>query len=153
MSSVPLTVCGRLQSVSRAALAAGCFGGFDLAHRRAIELEAVGVVDNAIQYGVAERGLANNLVPSRHGELAGDEDGAAAVTVLDDLHEIAPLSSGEAVGSPIVQDKEIDLDQHPEQPREAAVAVGEIEIGEQAWHAGVVNGVAIAAGLLRERAG
>jgi hypothetical protein len=38
-------------------------------------------------------------------------------------------------------------------PRETAVAVGEIEIGEQPWHAGVMDRVAIAAGLLRERAG
>jgi hypothetical protein len=49
-------------------------------------------VNNAIQYGVAERGLANDLVLSCHGELAGDEDGGTAMTVLDDLHEIALLT-------------------------------------------------------------
>ena len=74
-------------------------------------------------------------MPARYGELAGDEDGAAAVAILDDFHEIAPLAGREAVGSPIVEDQEIDLDQHPKQPREAAVAVGEIEFGEQARHA------------------
>ena len=75
------------------------------------------------------------------------------MAILDDLHRIAPLAGREAVGSPIVEDEEIDLDQHPKQPREAAVAVGEIEFGKQARHAGVVHGVAIAASLLRERAG
>ena len=131
----------------------GRLAGFELAHRRAVEFEPVGVVDNAIQDRVAERGLADHLMPGCHGELAGDQDGAAAVAILDDLHEIAPLAGGEAIGSPVVEYEEIDLDQHSEQPREAAVAVGEIEIGEQARHARVVDGVAVAASLLRERAG
>ena len=89
--------------------------GFELAHRGAIELEPVGVVDDAIQYRIAESGLADNLMPGCYGELAGDEDGAAAMAILDDFHEIAPLAGGEAVGSPIVEHEEIDLDQHPEQ--------------------------------------
>ena len=107
---------------------------------------------HAIQYRVAERGLTDDIVPGSHGELAGDQDGAAAVTILDNFHQIAPLAGGEAVGSPIVKYEEIDLDQHTEEPREASVAMGEIELGEQTRHAGVVNGVAVAAGLLGESA-
>ena len=110
-------------------------------------------MDDAIQDGVAKSGLANNLVPGGKGELAGDEQGAAAMTILDDLHQIAALAGGEAIRSPIVEDEEIDPDQHPEQPRKAAVAVGEIEISEQARHARVVNRVAVAASLLRQGAG
>ena len=60
-----------------------------------------------------------------------------------------PLARGEAVRSPIVGYEKIDLDQHAEQSREAAVAVGEIEIGEQARHAGIVNGVVAVTGRLR----
>ena len=70
----------------------GCFGSFKLAHGWAIEREPVGIVDNAIQDRIAESGLADNLMPGCHGELAGDEDGAAAMAILDDLHEIAPLA-------------------------------------------------------------
>lgn len=131
----------------------GRLAGFDLAHRGAIEFEPVSVVDNTIQYRIAESGLADNLMPSCHGELAGDQEGATAMAILDDLHEIAPLAGGEAIRSPVIEHEEIDLDQHAEQPREAAVAVGEIEIGEQAWHAGVVNRIAIATSLLRECTG
>jgi hypothetical protein len=43
------------------------FDGFDLAHGRAVEFEPVGVVDNAIQYRIAESGFANNLMPGCHG--------------------------------------------------------------------------------------
>ena len=129
----------------------GFLAGFDLAHRGAIEFEPVGIVNNTVQDRIAERGLADNFMPSGGRELAGDQDGATAIAILDDLHEIAPLAGGEAVRSPIIEHEKIDLDQHAEQPREAAVAMSEIEIGEQARHSGVVDGVAVAAGFLRQR--
>jgi hypothetical protein len=69
-------------------------------------------------------------MPGGKGELAADQQGAAAMTILDDLHQIAALPGGEAIRSPIVEDEEIDPDQHAEQPRKAAVTVGEIEISE-----------------------
>ena len=94
-------------------------------------------------------GLADNLMPGCRGELAGDQDRASPIAILDDLHEIAPLAGGEAVRSPIIEYEKIDLDPHAEQPREAAVAVGEIEIDEQARHARVVHGVAVAAIRIR----
>jgi hypothetical protein len=31
-------------------------------------------------------------MPSWQGQLAGDEDGTAAVAILDDFHQIAPLT-------------------------------------------------------------
>ena len=97
-------------------------------------------MNNTIQDRIAERRLAdNNLMPSCHGELAGDQDGAPLMAILDDLHKIAPLAGREAIRPPVIEHEEIDLDQHPEQPREATVAVGEIEIGKQARHTGVVN--------------
>ena len=110
-------------------------------------------MDNAIQYRVAEGGLADDIVPGAYRKLACDQDGAATVAILNDLHQVAALAGGETVGSPIIEYQKIDLDQHSEQPREAAVAMGEIELGEQTRHAGVVDGLAVAAGFLRERAG
>jgi hypothetical protein len=40
-----------------------------------------------------------------------DQDGAAAVAIFDDFHEIAALAGGEAIGPPIIEDEEIDLEQ------------------------------------------
>jgi hypothetical protein len=57
-----------------------------------LQFEAIGVVDDAVQDGVTESGLANDLMPGSKGELAGDQQRAASMTILDDLHQIAPLA-------------------------------------------------------------
>ena len=72
------------------------------------------------------------------------------MAILDDFHEIAALAGGEAIRAPIIEDEEIDLDQHAEQPREPTVAVSEFEVGEQARRAGVVDGVTVTAGFMRQ---
>ena len=46
---------------------------------------------NAIHDGVSDRGIADILVPAVHGDLAGDDGGAALVTILGEFEEIAPL--------------------------------------------------------------
>ena len=51
------------------------------------------------------------------------------------------------------EDQQIGLHQRAEQTGEAAVAVRQFEVGEELRHACVVHGVAVAAGLLRKRAG
>ena len=84
-------------------------------------------MDNAIQDGIAEGGFADHLVPGRHRELAGNQHGATAMAILDDLHEVATLTGRETIGSPIVEHEEVDLDQGAEQPRESAIAVCKIE--------------------------
>ena len=73
--------------------------------------------------------------------------------LLDDLHEIASLASGEAVGTEIVQNEQIDLGERTEETGEAAVTVRELELCEEARHARVVRAVALAAGPLSEGAG
>ena len=51
-----------------------------------------------------------------HGELAGDQRRAAAVAVLDDLHQVAPLAGGEPVRAPVVEDQQIGAGERAEQP-------------------------------------
>ena len=60
-------------------------------HAFAGELQSVGVVDETIQDGVRHGGIADGLVPMLDRELAGDDGGAAAVTVLEDFQQIAPF--------------------------------------------------------------
>src|SRR5271168_5226099 len=61
-------------------------GRLGLAHRRPFEREPIGVVYDAIEDGVGKGGLADDLMPSPHRELAGDQRRTAAIAILDDLH-------------------------------------------------------------------
>ena len=45
----------------------------------------MGVVDDAVEDGVSDGRLANDVVPAIDGDLAGDQGGAVAVALLDDL--------------------------------------------------------------------
>ena len=91
-------------------------------------------------------------MPGIDGKLAGDDRGAGLVAVLDDLHEIPALAGGEAVGAPVVQDQEIGFHELAEEPGKAAVAIGELEFGEEPWQAVIQDGFSIPAGLVSERA-
>jgi len=79
---------------------------FGFAHRWPVEIEAVGVVDEAVEDGIGEGRLADHLVPGLYGELAGDQRRARAVAVFDDLHQVAALTGGKAIRAPVVEDQE-----------------------------------------------
>ena len=108
---------------------------------------------NPIEYGVGEGWLADDIVPGVDGQLTGQEDRAVAVAVFDDLHEVASLRASEPVGAPVVEDQQVGADELPEQAREAAIAMGEFEFGEEARQTAIENGPAVATGLLSESAG
>ena len=60
------------------------------------------VMDEAVEYGVGVGGIADQRMPLVDRELAGDDDGSAAVPVLKDLEEIvagAGVERGEAQSS------------------------------------------------------
>lgn len=54
------------------------------------ELEAVGIVDDAIEDGVGIGGIVDNLMPAVDGDLAGDDGRSAAISFFEYLEEIAP---------------------------------------------------------------
>ena len=67
----------------------------------ALELDAMGVVNDAVQYRIAEGGIGNDVMPLRDGDLACDQKRSLVVTVIDDLKEITTLLGGERLGSPM----------------------------------------------------
>jgi hypothetical protein len=56
-------------------------------HGTSFELDAVGVVNEAIQDGIGEGGVGDVVMPVIDGELAGHEGGAGAVSFLDDFEK------------------------------------------------------------------
>jgi len=113
----------------------------------------MGVVDDAVEDGVGDGGFADDGVPSVDRDLAGDEGGAAAAALLDDLQEIATLVGPERLEPPVVEDEQADLAEPLHQPWITAVAAGQREVGEQLGDALIEDGVIVAAGLVAERAG
>jgi hypothetical protein len=53
-----------------------------------VTLDAMSVVNDAIQYRVAEGGVCNNVVPLRQGDLACDQERSFVVAVIDDLEAV-----------------------------------------------------------------
>ncbi|ESX64447.1 hypothetical protein X759_31110 [Mesorhizobium sp. LSHC420B00] len=52
-------------------------------------------MNEAIQNRITERGIADDVVPVLHGDLAGDDCGSAAMAILEDFQEVATLGGVE----------------------------------------------------------
>ena len=59
------------------------------------ELDSIGVVHDAVEDRVGDRGLADDPWPALDGDLAGDHDGLACVARLHDLEQVAAALGGE----------------------------------------------------------
>lgn len=65
--------------------------GVLLSHAFSGELQAVSVVNKAIQDGIAEGWVADHVVPMFDRDLAGDDGGGATVAIIKDLQKVAPF--------------------------------------------------------------
>ena len=116
------------------------------------EIEAVGVVDEAVENGVGIGGIADHGVPVFDGKLAGDDGGSAPVAFLEDFEQVVTGLGIERLESPIVENEKLDAAERAGEAGIAAVAAGERQIAEQLGDALIENGAIVAAGLVAERA-
>ena len=70
----------------------------------------------------AARG-ANHIVLAIDGNLAGDDEGALVVAVLDDFEEIAGLIGRQGFRPPIVEDEQFDPSDSAQEPAIPRVAM------------------------------
>jgi hypothetical protein len=89
-------------------------------------------------------------VPAVHGNLAGDDDGALVVAVLDDFQEIARMVGAERLRSPVVEDQQFYAGEGSQQPGVAWIAMRDGEVGEEAGNASVKDGDVLPARLVPE---
>jgi hypothetical protein len=94
------------------------------------EIDAVGVMDQAIEDRIGVGGVADQRVPLIDGKLAGDDGGAAAVAVLEDLQEVVTSRGVERFQAPVVEDEEINAAKRTQETGVAAIATRQSEIGE-----------------------
>ena len=124
----------------------------DLAHAVSLECEAVSVVNEAVEDGVGDGGIGDDLVPVVDRHLAGDDGRTALMAVIDHFEEIATLIAGEGSKPPIVEYEKIDTRERLEEASIASVAASERESLEQPWKAMIKDGAIVTAGLVAERA-
>ena len=111
------------------------------------------VVHQAIENGVGKGRIADDLVPMFDWKLAGHHGRSAAVPILHDLQEVAPLLGGYGSKSPIVEDEKLDASQALEEPSVMAVAACKRERIEEPRRALIEDGAVIPTGFVAERAG
>jgi len=87
-------------------------------------------MDQAVEDSVGVGGVADQWVPLIDGDLAGDDGGAVAVAVLEDLQEVVAGRGVERLEAPVVEDEEIDATERAQETGVAAVAARQGEIGE-----------------------
>ena len=88
-------------------------------------------MNDAVEDGVGEGWNADQVMPAVDGNLAGDDERAFVVAILDDFEQIARLIGGERFGSPIIQDEQLDARERAQEPGVARIAVSDGEIGKE----------------------
>jgi hypothetical protein len=111
------------------------------------------VVEEPIADGVRQRGFSDEIVPLGRGELAGDDGGAAAIPVRENLEEVAALLVLRRDQAPVVEEGDVHASELAEEPPVGAIGAGEAEIIEQARGPTIVGAKAAATGLVGEGTG
>ena len=116
------------------------------------EIEAMGIVHEAVQNGVGVSGVADHCVPIFDGKLAGDDGGSAAVALFEDFEQVVTGLGIKRFKSPIVKNEKLNAAKRAGDAAIATVAAGKRQVAEQLGRALIENGTIVAASLVAERA-
>jgi hypothetical protein len=83
------------------------------------EIDAVGIVDDAIEDGIGVGGIADEFMPFVDGNLAGDDGGSSAISFFEYLKEIVTGRGIEGLQAPIVEYQQLDT---AERSQDAGIA-------------------------------
>ena len=115
------------------------------------EVDAVGIVDDAIENRVGVGRIADEIVPFVDRNLAGDDGRSAAVSLFEYFEEVVARGGIERLKTPIVEDEQLHATEGTQDAGIAAIAAGEREIGKQLGKALVEDGAIVATSLVTER--
>src|SRR5207302_452462 len=78
--------CGPPWAIGHGRSCSGALGGDEMTPQRgALQLDPMRAVNDAVEDRVTERGIGDHLVPFTDRDLAGDQQRAALVAIVDDL--------------------------------------------------------------------
>src|SRR5271169_6061008 len=98
----------------------------------ATQLDAIGVVDDAIENGVGQSGISHEFIPAVDRKLAGDDQGTSVVAILDDLQQITLLLGQQRFGSPIIEYEQVDAAELAHQLGVTTITTAQSQQGKQA---------------------
>ena len=116
------------------------------------EFDAVGVVNDTIEDGIGNGGIADDLVPVFERQLAGDEYRSDVVAIFDDLEEISALVGIEGFRPPVIDDEQFDIGYRSQHAGIASIATRQGEGCEQARRSVIDDREIITAGFVAKRA-
>src|ERR1700733_15276461 len=110
----------------------------------------MGAVDQAVEHRVGDSGITNVSMPVLDRQLAGDDGGSAAMTVVDDFQQVTPLLRGERGQTPIIEDENLDPGKALEHAGVAPIATRQTETFQHARHTLIEHRAVVALGYLPE---
>jgi hypothetical protein len=128
------------------------FTRLELAHGWPIQLQPMGIVNQAVEDGIGNGRVGNHLVPVFDRQLASDNDRTAIVSVVDDLQKIAALIGRERRQPPVVEDQQRDAREGTQQTGMTAVSARQSQSIQQPGYALIEYGTIVSASLLAQRA-
>ncbi len=128
-------------------------GRFEFPERASGQRDAVRVMDEAIEDGVAKRGVADEFVPVVHGHLAGYESRAPTGSIFDHFEEIAAFAIAERGEPPVIQDEQVGLGELLQEPSVRSITARNRQLAEESRQTDVADHVPLAARTVAERTG
>lgn len=127
---------------SFAAFAAQAFAG---------KLNAMSVVNEAVEDRVGVGGIGDDFMPAVHGKLRRDDRRAAAVSLFEDFEEIMAGAGVEGFEAEVVEDQEIGAPERAQDARMAPIAARQGKVFAELGPTMIDDGAIVATGLVAER--
>lgn len=90
----------------------------------------MGIVNQAVQDTVSNRGIADLLMPVRHRRLRSEDQGTALIAVVADFQEVAPLGIFQRRHGKVIQQQHVNSCQAQEKAADAPVGMGRRQLPE-----------------------
>ena len=105
-----------------------------------------------VKHGIGHSLVSYPLVPVLNGQLAGDDGGALAGPVIDDLQQVGPGLTVQGGHAPVIEQEDVGIFERVQPARKRAVGVPNTQFLAQARNPQIQRTVATPAGMLGQRA-
>src|SRR5580658_4113124 len=103
---------------------------FDFPYRSAGEINAVGIMHQAVENAIGQRWIADLGVPFGDRHLAGKDRGSQVITLFTYLQEIAAFLVGQRGHGEVIDDQHVDLSEPVQQRAKAAIGTRHLQAAE-----------------------